>query len=120
LTMAEAEAMVEAGRRSDRLFRVFENFRFYPPFQLAKRLIDEGAIGEPQSIQVSVIDGHHAGAWPVSEGALRWRYDRAINGGGPVVFDHGYHIFSIVIYLLGPVDEVMAWIDETPARAGTD
>jgi predicted dehydrogenase len=26
------------------------------------------------------------------------------------VFDHGYHIFSIVRYLLGPVEEVFAWI----------
>ena len=119
LSIAEADDMVRAAESSGKLFRVFENFRFYPPFQLAKRLIDEGAIGEPQAIQVSVIDGSYPGSWPVPESAWRWRYDRSISGGGPVTFDHGYHIFSIVMYLMGPVDEVMAWIDETPGRAGT-
>lgn len=118
LTIAEADEMVAASRSSGRSLRVFENFRYYPPFRLAKRLIDEGEIGEPQSIQVAVVDGSYPAAWAVPERSWRWRYDRAVAGGGPVVFDHGYHIFSIVMYLMGPVEEVMAWIDSTEGRAG--
>ncbi len=118
LTVAEADEMVDAASASGRLFRVFENFRYYPAFQLAKRLIDEGAIGDPQAIQVTVVDGSHPLAWPSLERARAWRYDRQVSGGGPVIFDHGYHIFSIVMYLMGPVDEVMGWIGETPGSRG--
>lgn len=117
-TMAEADRMVDAGKASGKLFRVFENFRYYPAYQLAKRLIEEGAIGEPQTIQVSVVDGDHPNAWPSVPRARKWRYDRRLNAGGPVVFDHGFHVFSIVMYLMGPVDEVMAWIDESQGMFG--
>jgi predicted dehydrogenase len=117
-TMAEADAMVAAGRRSGNLLRVLENFRYYPAYTLAKRLIDEGAIGEPQSIRVTVVDGNHPDAWPSLDRARRWRYDRRLNAGGPVVFDHGFHVFSIVMFLMGPVDEVMAWIGESQGSFG--
>ena len=33
-----------------------------------------------------------------------------------LVFDHGYHLFSLGYYLGGPVEKVFAWIDQTPIR----
>jgi predicted dehydrogenase len=43
-----------------------------------------------------------------------WRFQEGKCGGGPLVFDHGYHLFSIAVYLAGPVKRVYAWIDQTP------
>ena len=42
-----------------------------------------------------------------------WRFDEQRCGGGPLVFDHGYHIFSLAYHLMGPVERVYAWIDRT-------
>ncbi|MDX9953080.1 MAG: hypothetical protein RBT75_03245, partial [Anaerolineae bacterium] len=35
---------------------------------------------------------------------------------GPLVFDHGYHLFSLGHYLGGPVEKVFAWIEQTPVK----
>lgn len=112
-TLAECEAMVAAAARSPGSLRVFENFRHYPPFRLARQLLDEGAIGEPQVQQLTVINGGGSG-WEIPRQAWRWRFDPALCGGGPCMFDHGWHMFSLAMYLFGPVAEVHAWILETP------
>ena len=118
-SVAESHTMAEAARRTGTDLRVLENFRHYPPFVLAKRMIDDGAIGDPQAQHISVIggvgDGGEHGGWKVPGRAWRWRFDEELCGGGPCMFDHGYHIFSIAQYLLGPVEEVFAWILHTQA-----
>lgn len=115
-SMAECEAMAAAAREGRATLRVFENYRHYPPYVLAKEMIDAGEIGEPQAQHISVIDGSGPG-WHVPGRAWRWRFDRELCGGGPCVFDHGWHIFSLAPFLLGPVEEVFAWILSTPLPA---
>ena len=46
--------------------------------------------------------------------ALAWRFDEGKCGGGPLIFDHGYHLFSLAHYLMGEVERVYAWIDQSP------
>jgi predicted dehydrogenase len=108
-SVAESMRIVAASLESGVSLRVFENFRHYPPFLFAKHLIDDGVIGEPQSQRISVIHGSGPG-WEVPDSAWAWRYRPDLCGGGPDVFDHGYHIFSIARFLLGSVEEVHAWI----------
>ena len=103
--------MIGAAERSGKLFRVCENFRYYPPYNKALQLMEEGAIGEPLSIRVKVLSGSPQHGWAVSADTWRWRFTEAQCGGGPAVWDHGYHIFSIVTYFLGPVEKVFAWIE---------
>lgn len=117
-TISEADEIVAAAGRSRAVFRVFENFRYYPPYVRAKRLLDEGAIGEPLSMRVKVIDGNPRHGWEVPAGSWAWRLDEELSGGGPIVFDHGYHVFSIAMYFLGAVSEVFAWINRTELGAG--
>jgi predicted dehydrogenase len=108
-SVAESRRMVDAAAVAGVDLRVLENFRHYPPFVEAKRMIDEGAIGEPTTQHISVIGGNGPG-WEVPRRSWLWRLDEDRCGGGPCMFDHGYHIFSIAQYLLGPVEEVFAWI----------
>jgi predicted dehydrogenase len=108
-SVAESRRMADAATATGCDLRVFENFRHYPPFVQARQMIDDGAIGEPQTQHISVIGGGGPG-WDVPRRAWRWRLDAEMCGGGPCIFDHGYHIFSIAMYLLGAVEEVFAWI----------
>jgi predicted dehydrogenase len=113
LNLAQADAMIQAAERTGRTLRVYENFRFYPPYVRAKQLLDAGEIGEPLSLRVKVIGGAGREGWPVPWTAWAWRLDEAQSGGGPSVFDHGYHIFSIAMFFLGHVERIFAWIDKT-------
>ncbi len=114
LTVAEADQMIAAAQRAGVVLRVYENFVFYPPNVRAKEMIEAGEIGEPQMIRLHVNTGTQDTAWKVPLSAWLWRFDESRCGGGPLVFDHGYHLFSLARYLMGEVQRVHAWIDRSP------
>ena len=118
LTAAEAETMVRAAEEAGVTLRVFENFVFYAPHVRAKAMIDAGEIGEPQMIRLHVGTGQSETGWKVPLSAWLWRFDEKKCGGGPLVFDHGYHLFSLARYLMGPVERVYAWLDASPVGGG--
>jgi predicted dehydrogenase/putative sterol carrier protein len=111
-SLAGADRMIAAARKSGRLLKVAENFVHYPPLVLAKRLIDEGAIGEPTALRMKMISGG-SGGWEVPDTAWAWRLHDYAAGMGMNTFDHGHHMWSSAWYLLGDFDSVSAWIDET-------
>lgn len=113
LTVAEADRMIAAAERAGVVLRVFENWVFYPPHVRAKELIEAGEIGDLRMIRLHVSTGKSETGWKVPLSAWVWRFDEKRCGGGPLVFDHGYHIFSLAHYLMGPVERVYAWIDRT-------
>lgn len=114
LSAAEADRMIAAADRAGVLLRVYENFVYYAPAVRAKEMIEGGEIGDIRAVRLHVSTGTSDTAWKVPLSAWRWRFDEKKCGGGPLVFDHGYHLFSIAMYLGGPVERVYAWIDETP------
>lgn len=114
LTAAEADQMITAAQEAGVVLRVYENFVFYPPHVRAKEMIEAGEIGEPQMIRIHVSTGKSDTAWEVPLSAWAWRFNEEQCGGGPFVFDHGYHLFSLAYYLMGPVERVAAWIDRSP------
>ncbi|MEJ5310578.1 MAG: Gfo/Idh/MocA family oxidoreductase [Anaerolineae bacterium] len=113
-TAAEADQMIAAAREAGVVLRVYENFVFYPPHVQAKAMLEAGEIGEPQMIRLHVSTGKSKTGWKVPLSAWAWRFDQKRCGGGPLVFDHGYHLFSLAYHLLGPVERVVAWIDRSP------
>ncbi len=117
-TLADADRLIERSKSAAGVFRVFENFIFYPPIMKAKALVDDGAIGEIVSIRVKSNPGKSRTAWQVPAFADAWRQDRATNGGGPLAFDDGHHKFALGWHFMGQAEEVHAWIGETPRRDG--
>jgi predicted dehydrogenase len=114
LTAAEADRMIQAADGAGVTLRVYENFVFYGPYIRARQMIEAGEIGEPQMIRMHVGTGTSETEWKVPLSAWVWRFQEGKCGGGPLVFDHGYHLFSLARYLMGPVERVYAWIDASP------
>ena len=77
-----------------------------------------GEIGEPQMIRLHVNSGTNKTGWQVPLSSWAWRFDQKMSGGGELVFDHGYHLFSLAHYLMGDVKRVCAWIDRSPVIPG--
>jgi predicted dehydrogenase len=84
-------------------------------------MIDAGEIGDVRAVRMHVSTGTGDTGWKVPLSAWLWRFNEKQCGGGPLVFDHGYHLFSLGYYLGGPVEKVFAWIDRTAIKdlAGT-
>ena len=57
----ECDQIIKSCQRNGVKLRVYENFLFYPVYERAKALIEEGIIGEPMSIRVHTMGGVREG-----------------------------------------------------------
>jgi len=112
-SLESADRMINAARDADVLFKVTDNYLFYPPIRLAKTMIDDGVIGEPQMIRMKFIGGRWNGGWEVPASTWAWRLQEIQEGRGIQTFDHGHHLWATAWYLLGEIERVAAWIDYT-------
>lgn len=116
LNAAECDDMIKAAKDNGVKLKVFENFVFYPPIVKAKQLIDEGKIGDISTIRLKMVAGGFHHGWQVDPKTWLWRMEEATCGGGPLVFDDGYHKFSLAYHFLGKPEKVFAFIDATPVQ----
>jgi len=110
IDLPSADRMLSAVRDLNTVYKVIENYIFYPPLMKAKELIDSGAIGEPINMRIKFISGS-SGGWEIDPRTWEWRMQENIEGRGMQTFDHGHHMWCIAWYLLGEIDKVFAWID---------
>ena len=118
MSLEEADRMIDAAKKAGVKLKIYENFMFYPPYVKAKQLIDEGVIGEPITMRYKMNAGKQTLGWSVPDETWKWRMEEATCGGGPLIFDDGYHKFSIARFLMGDIEKVTAWIDTTDVIPG--
>lgn len=116
VTAAECDALIDATKRTGKLFRVFENFIYYPPMLKAKELLEAGEIGDPLSIRIKIVQGNMGKGWKVPFTRWGWRFDPAQGGHGRVIFDYGYHFFNLARWFMGDIEKTYAWITYRPIR----
>ncbi|HNT89376.1 MAG TPA: Gfo/Idh/MocA family oxidoreductase, partial [Candidatus Hydrogenedentes bacterium] len=109
-SLASADRMIAAARRAGVLFKVTEIYVTYPPIAFAKKLIDDGAIGEPVGMRINYI-ASPKGGWRVEAHTYEQQVRIAAQGFGLETFDHGHHEWAAAWYLLGEAERVAAWID---------
>lgn len=99
LTLAEADAMIDAADRAGKQLMVSFFEFFHPAFRRAKELVDAGTIGD-----VFFYKAIMAWYMPSIE---NWRFDPAISGGGILMDGHSHHV-AYFNWLLGdpPISSV--------------
>ncbi len=117
MNITEADAVLAAADRSNKLFRVIENYRFTPLFAKTKEMVDAGEIGDPLSLRLKSLTGNLKYGWDVPPNAQDWRSDSARSGEGSVNFDHGQHIWSIARFLMGDVERTFAYVGKERAES---
>jgi predicted dehydrogenase len=101
MSIAEAEAMVEAARLVPTM--VWFNYRRVPAIAYARQLIDEGRLGT-----IFHYDAAYRQQWGADlSRAATWRMDPALAGSG-VADDLLTHLLDTALYLNGPVKEGIA------------
>lgn len=99
LTVADCEAMIQATQNAGKLLGVGQVVRFFPEFANAKRLVDNGAVGNPAAVRT-----HRGGDFP--RPPTNW-YANAHQSGG-VLLDLLVHDFDWLLWCFGPVKRVYA------------
>jgi predicted dehydrogenase len=98
-TVADAWAMGLAADEAGVILRVSECFRHYPPLELAKRLIAEGAIGRPNHLRMKTVVGQTDSAFQAGllvDGYV-WRLNTQSPGGH--LFDDMIHKYAVALWL---------------------
>ena len=97
ITVAEANAMIDAARRNGRMLSVFHNRRWDDDYLAIKDIIARGLIGEIYRIEAFAGSHGHPGFW--------WRSEKAISGG--VMYDWGAHILDWILGLVpSPIKQI--------------
>lgn len=100
-TLEEAAEMVLAWRRAGTIGMINFNYRKVPAVLLAKKLIDEGRLGEIRSFRARYLQD-----WLHDENApMSWRLQREFAGSG-ALGDIGAHITDLAHMLIGPITSV--------------
>lgn len=95
----QAHAIAEAAQCTGTLVSMASKYRFVEDVQEAKRVVDEGCIGEIQWGEIG-FTGH-------VDMRNRWNAEPLVSGGG-VLRDNGSHAFDLMRYFLGPLTSVQA------------
>ncbi|MFC6950697.1 Gfo/Idh/MocA family oxidoreductase [Paraburkholderia dipogonis] len=117
MTVEDAEAMYAAAKETGVVTMVSYNYRHTPALQMAKRLIEEGRIG-----QILTFRGYYLQDWGADPSTpLSWRFNKAKAGSG-TLGDIGTHVIDAARLLVGEFVEVNSivktFIDERPLPAG--
>jgi predicted dehydrogenase len=101
-TVEESREMLDAARRAGTVNMVCFNYRRAPAVQLAKKLVEEGRLGEIRHwravyLQDFILD---------PEFPLIWRFQREVAGSG-ALGDLGAHLVDLAHFLVGPITGVV-------------
>jgi len=112
-SLAEARAMADACAAAGVRLFYGSSYRHIPAIGLARRLIREGAIGDPLLLR----ETHVGGAGPSSREPLPSSHypPGGIGGTGMGLVDHGVHLIDIFSWLVG---EPVAWATGRGNRSG--
>ena len=103
-TLDACERILSAAAAAPGVLMVAENAQYWPEIEIARELLEAGAIGEVVTAGVHLffppMPAYYGGDAP-------WRFDRAATGGG-ISIDTGSHYIRPLRMWLGEIDEVIA------------
>jgi predicted dehydrogenase len=102
--VAEADAMIEAAAKANRLLTVNFQQRSRPEVQTARKLIQDGRLGEIQHVDMVEMWTRTAPYFQLAS----WRATWAGEGGG-VLMNQAPHDLDILCYLMNMPSRVVAW-----------
>ncbi len=118
LNLADGREMLEAAEKAGVKHAVCFNYRFLPAVQLAKKLIDDGRIGEIHHYRATYLQD-----WLADPKApLAWRLKKEVAGSG-AHGDLNAHCIDLARFLIGEFDRVIGhnrtFVKQRPIPAST-
>jgi predicted dehydrogenase len=100
-TLPEAREMLTAARNAGNVNMVCFNYRRAPAVQLARKLVEDGRLGEIRHWRATYLQDFIM----EPDFPLIWRLKKEVSGSG-ALGDIGAHIVDLAHYVVGPISEV--------------
>lgn len=97
LTLDEADALLDASRRADRMLSVAQVRRWDDDFRTAQAVLQSGALGRPVAVK-RIVWQYHPHQPAASDNASAWRNARSTGGG--TLWEFGTHLFDQLLQLV--------------------
>ncbi len=114
LSVSDAREMVAACREAGVKLGLGQNFRRWPMFRRAKKMIDAGELGT-----VSLVSAHFSNTLGLTAGEGSDRWDPVENPGGPL-YSYTIHLADLMESLFGEIESVDAAAGKVGGPSGTD
>lgn len=111
VTAARAAAIVESCERAGMRLAIVFQHRFRPAALELARIVREGKLGKLLSASASIR------WWRSPEYFAQLGRGTMARDGGGVLLTQAIHTLDLLLHLVGPVQEVMAYVDTSPLRA---
>jgi predicted dehydrogenase len=115
---SSAHQLCQAALDTDRVTQVGFVYRQWPAVAMARKLIDEGALGQVRTARARFLLDYNSNP----DVPMSWRFDRARAGSG-ALGDVGSHCIDLLQYLAGPIAAVAArmqtFVDQRSGPDGT-
>jgi predicted dehydrogenase len=95
LELADFRQLSRLASEKSRVLMCVHNWKYAPPYAVARRAIEQGRLGEIWFISIDRMRTEPAGAGGAGG---KWRSSRASGGG--ILIDHGWHVFYLMQWLL--------------------
>jgi predicted dehydrogenase len=95
-TTADAKRMIEARDKSGKMLTIGYQYRHFAVNKVAKKVIDEGWIGDPYYAEATYLRRRGVPTWGVFT-------DKSKQGGGPLI-DIGTHALDLTLFLMNNYD----------------
>lgn len=105
-TVAMAETILEASRRTGKIFTVFQNRRWDNDFLTLRKILDGGLLG-----QITRFESRYE-RWRPTARADAWRERGDIEDGGGLLLDLGSHVVDQALQLFGLPSQVYAEVEK--------
>jgi len=96
LSAADADRMIDASVRADRLLTVFHNMRYWGDFRTVRDVIASGSLGRIVQIKITM---HRF--------TRRWDWQTLREFGGGALFNAGAHLVDLALQLFGDADPII-------------
>lgn len=101
-TLAEAQALADAARASDKLFILTHNYTGHPMIRQARAMVAQGLLGDIRVVQAEYVqDWLTQDLEATGQKQAAWRTDPARSGAGGAVGDIGTHAFNLLSFVTG-------------------
>lgn len=104
LQVADADAMIEAAAHHQRLLGLIFQHRFRPEVRAAKKLLQEGLLGDTQRVELSAVWTRPASYYNLAP----WRGTWTGEGGG-ILINQASHNLDLLCHLVGMPARLYAW-----------
>ena len=102
--VGEADAMIAAAAKADKILAVNFQQRTRPEIVAAKQIIDSGALGKIQHVDIQMTWTRPAAYFAAAPWRGTWKGE-----GGAVLLNQGAHELDLFCYLAGTPKRIVAW-----------